>query len=125
MSTILLEQQGSDGTGQRNGFTSSQAAGGLRRTSMFRKTQHIHLVGIGGSGMSGIAEVLLTLGYKVTLAADAHKDGFERDALRYHQAVGGIGRPDFYRPSRIPDRGGSGCGDFVCRFAAKPGGDGG
>lgn len=33
---------------------------------MFRKTQQIHLVGIGGSGMSGIAEVLLTLGYKVT-----------------------------------------------------------
>ena len=33
---------------------------------MFRKTQHIHLVGIGGSGMSGIAEVLLTLGYKVS-----------------------------------------------------------
>jgi UDP-N-acetylmuramate--alanine ligase len=33
---------------------------------MFRKTQHIHLVGIGGAGMSGIAEVLLTLGYKVT-----------------------------------------------------------
>ncbi len=33
---------------------------------MFRKIQHIHLVGIGGSGMSGIAEVLLTLGYKVT-----------------------------------------------------------
>jgi hypothetical protein len=49
MSTILLEQQGSDGTGQRNGFTPSQAAAGLRRTSMFRKTQHIHLVGIGGS----------------------------------------------------------------------------
>ncbi|MEC9006322.1 MAG: UDP-N-acetylmuramate--L-alanine ligase [Nitrospirota bacterium] len=33
---------------------------------MFRKIRHIHLVGIGGSGMSGIAEVLLTLGYKVT-----------------------------------------------------------
>ncbi|HMU55236.1 MAG TPA: UDP-N-acetylmuramate--L-alanine ligase [Nitrospira sp.] len=33
---------------------------------MFRKTQQIHLVGIGGAGMSGIAEVLLTLGYKVT-----------------------------------------------------------
>jgi UDP-N-acetylmuramate--alanine ligase len=33
---------------------------------MFRKIQHIHLVGIGGSGMSGIAEVLLTLGYQVT-----------------------------------------------------------
>ena len=53
--------------GQGNATASpSQAAGGLRRTSMFRKTQHIHLVGIGGSGMSGIAEVLLTLGYKVT-----------------------------------------------------------
>ncbi len=33
---------------------------------MFRKTQHIHLVGIGGAGMSGIAEVLLTLGYQVS-----------------------------------------------------------
>jgi UDP-N-acetylmuramate--alanine ligase len=37
-----------------------------RASTMFRKIQHIHLVGIGGSGMSGIAEVLLTLGYKVT-----------------------------------------------------------
>ena len=33
---------------------------------MFRKIQQIHLVGIGGAGMSGIAEVLLTLGYKVS-----------------------------------------------------------
>ncbi|MEK7279820.1 MAG: Mur ligase domain-containing protein, partial [Nitrospirota bacterium] len=33
---------------------------------MFRKIQHIHLIGIGGSGMCGIAEVLLNLGYKVT-----------------------------------------------------------
>lgn len=33
---------------------------------MFHKIQQIHFVGIGGSGMSGIAEVLLTLGYKVT-----------------------------------------------------------
>jgi UDP-N-acetylmuramate--alanine ligase len=28
--------------------------------------KHIHFVGIGGSGMSGIAEVLLTLGYRVS-----------------------------------------------------------
>ena len=33
---------------------------------MFRKIQHIHFVGLGGSGMSGIAEVLLTLGYRVS-----------------------------------------------------------
>lgn len=32
----------------------------------FRRTSIIHFVGIGGVGMSGIAEVLLTLGYKVT-----------------------------------------------------------
>lgn len=33
---------------------------------MFKKIQRLHFVGIGGSGMSGIAEVLLTLGYRVT-----------------------------------------------------------
>ena len=33
---------------------------------MFTKIQRIHFVGIGGIGMSGIAEVLLTLGYKVS-----------------------------------------------------------
>jgi UDP-N-acetylmuramate--alanine ligase len=33
---------------------------------MLRKTRRIHFVGIGGSGMSGIAEVLLNLGYQVT-----------------------------------------------------------
>ncbi len=32
----------------------------------FRNFQRIHLVGIGGSGMSGIAEVLLTSGYGVS-----------------------------------------------------------
>lgn len=31
-----------------------------------RKLKHIHMVGIGGSGMNGIAEVLLNLGYKIT-----------------------------------------------------------
>ena len=33
---------------------------------MHRKTKHIHFVGIGGIGMSGIAELLLNLGYKVS-----------------------------------------------------------
>ncbi|MFN7946652.1 MAG: UDP-N-acetylmuramate--L-alanine ligase [Blastocatellia bacterium] len=33
---------------------------------MFKKFQHIHFVGVGGIGMSGIAEVLLNLGYKVS-----------------------------------------------------------
>ncbi len=33
---------------------------------MFKKYQHIHFIGIGGIGMSGIAEVLLNLGYRVS-----------------------------------------------------------
>jgi UDP-N-acetylmuramate--alanine ligase len=33
---------------------------------MHWKTKHIHFVGIGGIGMSGIAELLLNLGYKVS-----------------------------------------------------------
>src|SRR5205814_7287417 len=35
-------------------------------SSMFAKLQRIHFVGIGGIGMSGIAEVLLTLGYPIS-----------------------------------------------------------
>jgi len=33
---------------------------------MFFKPQHLHFVGIGGIGMSAIAEVLLKLGYQVS-----------------------------------------------------------
>ena len=33
---------------------------------MKHKVRHIHFVGIGGSGMSGIAEVLLNLGYQIS-----------------------------------------------------------
>ena len=33
---------------------------------MYGKIQKIHFVGIGGIGMSGIAEVLINLGYQVS-----------------------------------------------------------
>src|SRR5262245_6384891 len=33
---------------------------------MFKKYQQLHFVGIGGVGMSGIAEVLLNMGYRIT-----------------------------------------------------------
>jgi UDP-N-acetylmuramate--alanine ligase len=33
---------------------------------MKHKVRQVHFVGIGGAGMSGIAEVLLTQGYQVT-----------------------------------------------------------
>jgi len=65
--TGLLEQQGTNADGARlSGSRGSIRLQGVRRMTMFRKTQQIHLVGIGGSGMSGIAEVLLTMGYTVT-----------------------------------------------------------
>jgi UDP-N-acetylmuramate--alanine ligase len=33
---------------------------------MYGRTHRIHMIGVGGSGMSGIAEVLLTMGYQVS-----------------------------------------------------------
>ena len=41
---------------------------------MFAKIQRIHFIGIGGIGMSGIAEVLLNLGYKVS-GSDLRQSG--------------------------------------------------
>jgi UDP-N-acetylmuramate--alanine ligase len=39
---------------------------------MFKRYQHLHFVGIGGVGMSGVAEVLLNMGYRVT-GSDARR----------------------------------------------------
>ena len=70
--TNLLEQPGREQGVRPDGLGSGDPSARRNGVSvrvgptMFRKIQHIHLVGIGGSGMSGIAEVLLTLGYKVT-----------------------------------------------------------
>jgi UDP-N-acetylmuramate--alanine ligase len=52
---------------------------------MNRKTKHIHFVGIGGIGMSGIAELLLNLGYKVS-GSDLHGSAITENLLR----LGGI-----------------------------------
>jgi UDP-N-acetylmuramate--alanine ligase len=59
---------------------------------MFLKPQHVHFVGIGGIGMSGIAEVLLSLGYDVSgsdLRASAITDRLQKLGARIymgHQA---------------------------------------
>ena len=45
---------------------------------MYKRYQHIHLVGIGGVGMSGIAEVLLTLGYRITGSDVRRSESIER-----------------------------------------------
>ncbi len=51
---------------------------------MYLKKYHIHFVGIGGIGMSGIAELLLNLGYKVS-----GSDLKESDLTRRLQRLGG------------------------------------
>jgi UDP-N-acetylmuramate--alanine ligase len=45
---------------------------------MFKRYQQIHFVGIGGSGMSGIAEILLNLGYRVTGSDQRRNEAIER-----------------------------------------------
>jgi len=45
---------------------------------VFAKIQRVHFVGIGGIGMSGIAEVLLTLGYRVSGSDLKHSAVTER-----------------------------------------------
>ena len=54
---------------------------------MFKRIKHVHFVGIGGSGMSGIAEVLLTLGYRVT--------GSDMKATRVTEALAQAGAEVF------------------------------
>src|SRR5216117_3553467 len=45
---------------------------------MFKRYQQIHFVGIGGAGMSGIAEILLNLGYRVTGSDIRRSETIER-----------------------------------------------
>jgi len=56
---------------------------------MFKRYKHIHFVGIGGIGMSGIAELLLNLGYKVS-GSDVKETDLTRrlGELGAHVAIG-------------------------------------
>src|SRR5258705_364984 len=45
---------------------------------MFKRYQQIHFVGIGGSGMSGVAQILLNLGYRGTGSDQKRNDAVER-----------------------------------------------
>ncbi|HET6603832.1 MAG TPA: UDP-N-acetylmuramate--L-alanine ligase [Xanthomonadaceae bacterium] len=56
-----------------------------RRTDLARAFKRVHFVGIGGAGMSGIAEVLTTLGYVVS-----GSDLAASDATRRLQALGAV-----------------------------------
>jgi UDP-N-acetylmuramate--alanine ligase len=50
---------------------------------VFGRTRHIHMVGIGGIGMSGMAEILIHRGYKVT-----GSDGALSDTTRRLEEIG-------------------------------------
>ena len=63
---------------------------------MFAKIQRIHFVGIGGIGMSGIAEVLLNLGYKVS--------GSDLKTSRRHRAPRRLWAPSSSKATRREHR---------------------
>src|SRR5262249_61067451 len=48
---------------------------------LFRRVSHIHFVGIGGIGMSGIAEVLLSLGEKFRVTGSDLKSSLITERL--------------------------------------------
>ena len=59
-----------------------------------RRIHTIHFVGIGGSGMSGIAEVLINLGYRV--------QGSDLKANAVTAALEPAGRAHHHRPREPP-----------------------
>jgi UDP-N-acetylmuramate--alanine ligase len=64
---------------------------------VFRKARHLHFVGIGGTGMSGIAEVLVNLGYPVSgsdLSSNASTRRLRRLGARIHRG---------HRPGNLRD----------------------
>ena len=79
-------------------------------TVTFHNFKRIHLVGIGGIGMSGIAEVLLTLGYAVS--------GSDAKTSADHRAPAESGRGDFRRPPRRTGARRARCGDVLRRARA-------
>ena len=79
---------------------------------MKHKVKHIHFVGVGGSGMSGIAEVLAHLDYTVT--------GSDLAASATTRRLEGEGETAIARTPR-----GSGTPASAIREAAGPGGQAG
>lgn len=57
----------------------------IQTQPIFGRTKHIHMVGIGGIGMSGMAEILIHRGYKVS-----GSDGFLGDTTKRLQEIGAI-----------------------------------
>jgi len=60
-----INDKGAPASGHQDTNTLRNGAS-TREITMFRKVQHIHFVGIGGAGMSGIAEILLNMKFQVS-----------------------------------------------------------
>ena len=84
-------------------------------TDRMRRIHRIHFVGIGGSGMGGIAEVLLNLGYQV--------QGSDLKRNDVTQRLDAAGREDRDRPRRGERRRGR-CARRLERGAARQPGSG-
>ncbi len=76
---------------------------------MLRKTRRIHFIGIGGIGMSGIAEVLINLGYEVTGSDLEAGTTVQRLVKLGGQVTGG------HRPENVGD-----CDVVVTSSAIRP-----
>ena len=77
---------------------------------MFAKAQRVHFIGIGGIGMSGIAEILLTLGYSVSGSDLRHSSSTERlqslgaSVFEGHAAANVVGAGVVVASSAIAER---------------------
>ncbi|MEX2351731.1 MAG: UDP-N-acetylmuramate--L-alanine ligase [Balneolaceae bacterium] len=67
----------------------------IQTQPVFGRTRHIHMVGIGGIGMSGIAEILLQKGYHVS-----GSDGAPGEATRRLEELGAVVY-EGHRPEQI------------------------
>ena len=69
----------------------------LGRWTVLRKYQRVHFVGIGGSGMSGIAEILLSAGYAVS------GSDLKRSAATEHLVEKGVRVFEGHQASQVQD----------------------
>ena len=88
----IVQAASSAGRRGRKAARAACAAPRRRGALMYGRTRRIHFIGIGGSGMSGIAEVLLNMGYQVS--------GSDLKASEATERLVAARRPRVHRPRR-------------------------
>ena len=92
MEIAARRRQGAEKNWVRRGVASASLHLCGERSGMKHKVKNIHFVGVGGSGMSGIAEVLANLGYQVS--------GSRPGGQRHPRRLEAPGRQGACRPCR-------------------------